>query len=77
MLSQKLTNKQNEVLEALIQFIDNGGLPPTYRDLMKMVNLKSPSTIKGHLDQLKIKGFITWEPGLPRTLKIIKYEKTA
>jgi SOS-response transcriptional repressor LexA len=44
---------------------------------MKIVNLKSSSTIKGHLDCLKAKGFITWEPGLPRTLKIIRQNKTA
>ncbi|MRX54864.1 transcriptional regulator [Bacillus idriensis] len=77
MRSNKLTNKQTEVLAAIINFIDNGGLPPTYRDLMSILNLKSPSTIKTHLDQLKYKGYITWEPGLPRTLRIIKHEKTA
>ncbi|MCM3599024.1 transcriptional regulator [Metabacillus idriensis] len=72
-----LTDKQNEVLNALYEFIKKEGLPPSYRDLMKIVNLKSSSTIKGHLDRLKEKGFITWEPGLPRTLKIVRQNKTA
>jgi SOS-response transcriptional repressor LexA len=35
MRSKKLTNKQSEALEAIINFIDQEGLPPTYRDLMK------------------------------------------
>ncbi|USK33321.1 transcriptional regulator [Bacillus sp. F19] len=77
MLRRTLTDKQNEVLNALCDFINKEGLPPSYRDLMKIVNLKSSSTIKGHLDCLKAKGFITWEPGLPRTLKIISQNKTA
>ncbi len=77
MRSTKLTRKQTEVLKALCEFIDKKGFPPSYRDLMKIVNLKSSSTIKRHLDNLKTKGLITWEPGLPRTLKIISREKTA
>lgn len=62
MRSKKLTNKQSDALEAIINFIDHEGLPPTYRDLMKLLNLKSPSAIKTHLDQLKFKGFTTWDP---------------
>ncbi len=39
---------------------------------MNMLGLTSPSTVKGLLDALKRKEYVTWEAGFPRTLKVIK-----
>jgi len=76
MRNKKLTVIQTNVYEKLCQFIEKEGYVPSYRQLMMELGLSSTSTIKGHLDRLKDKGYITWEPGQPRTLKIIN-EKTA
>ncbi|WP_445429625.1 hypothetical protein [Bacillus atrophaeus] len=38
---------------------------------MNLLGVTSPSTVKGLLDALKRKEYVTWEVGLPRTLKIM------
>ncbi|MEC1756037.1 hypothetical protein [Bacillus mojavensis] len=37
-----------------------------------MLGVTSSSTLKGLLDALKRKEYVTWEAGSPRTLKVIK-----
>ncbi|MCM3413498.1 transcriptional regulator [Metabacillus litoralis] len=66
--------KQREVFVKLCHFIQEEGYTPSYRQLMGILGFSSTSTIKGHLDNLKSKGYVTWEPGHPRTLKIISEE---
>ncbi|OLN21309.1 hypothetical protein BTO30_15630 [Domibacillus antri] len=45
--------------------------PPAIRDICERLNLASSSTVKGHLDLLKKKGYLTWEEGKPRTLRML------
>ncbi|MGG3799003.1 winged helix-turn-helix transcriptional regulator [Metabacillus fastidiosus] len=72
MLNVKLTKKQEEVLKVISNYIDEEGISPSYRELAERVNLASPSTVKGHLERLKQKGYITFFSGQPRTLKVLK-----
>ncbi|MCP1460221.1 MULTISPECIES: LexA family protein [Bacillus] len=67
-----MTKRQSETLQAIIHFINEHGVAPTYRELMKHLGLSSTSTVKGHLDKLKEKNYITWQNGCPRTLKLEK-----
>ncbi|KIL72567.1 hypothetical protein SD78_4152 [Bacillus badius] len=32
--------------------------------------MRSSSTVKGYLDKLKREGYVTWNEGMPRTLRI-------
>jgi len=54
--------------------VDNNR-PPTYREIMKALGYNHASVIKGHVDRMKVKGFIkdskkiiakgvktTWDP---------------
>ncbi|TCJ04483.1 transcriptional regulator [Cytobacillus praedii] len=68
---QKLSKRQEEVLEAISQYIEKNNYPPAYRDLAAMLGLKSPSTVSNLLNSLKKKGYVNWEEGQPRTLHII------
>ncbi|MCY8284871.1 transcriptional regulator [Bacillus inaquosorum] len=67
---RKITARQAEVLITISNFIEKNGIPPTYRELMKELNLSSTASVKSLLDRLKQKNYITWQEGLPRTLKI-------
>ncbi|WP_039944438.1 LexA family protein [Thermicanus aegyptius] len=69
---QNLTAKQQEVLLAIQTYIEKHNYPPTVREIGEMVGLSSSSTVHGHLERLKKKGIITYEPSLPRTITIIK-----
>jgi repressor LexA len=67
-----LTRRQKEALEAIDQYVNIHNYPPAYRDIAAMLGLKSPSTVSGILHKLKDKGYISWEPTQPRTLRILK-----
>lgn len=69
---RKITERQLETLQVIEKYINEKGFAPTYRELMNMLGLTSPSTVKGLLDALKRKEYVTWEAGSPRTLKVIK-----
>lgn len=60
------------MLNALSNYIDEKGYVPSIREVGGMVNLASASTVYNHIEKLKDKGFITWEPGQPRTIQILK-----
>lgn len=72
MRSGKLTRKQMEVLATIKEFIKLHGYSPSFREIADLVHLASPSTVYGHLGQLKKKGFINWEPTQPRTIQILR-----
>ncbi|MCJ8008135.1 winged helix-turn-helix transcriptional regulator [Lederbergia wuyishanensis] len=67
-----ITTKQKEVLNAIMNYIEKNGYSPAYRDLMDDLGLKSVSTISGHMDRLKEKGYISFMPGSPRTITVLK-----
>lgn len=54
----ELTKKQKEVLDFLIQYIDDQGYAPSYRDICKELGLSSPSTVHFHIQALADKGYL-------------------
>ncbi|MED1607735.1 transcriptional regulator [Cytobacillus kochii] len=69
---RKLTTRQREVLEILEKYVAINHYPPSYRELGALVGLASSSTISGILNKLRENGYVSWEDGRPRTLKVIK-----
>ncbi|WPX08144.1 winged helix-turn-helix transcriptional regulator [Caldicellulosiruptor danielii] len=65
---QQLTERQQQILNAITNYIKEKGYPPTIRELAEMVGIKSSSTLHGHLLRLEKKGYITREKGKPRTV---------
>lgn len=67
---RNLSKRQRDIITAIRTYVDEKGYPPTYRELSKMVGLKSVSTVSRHLDYLKEKGYVSFVPGIPRTLTV-------
>ena len=55
---EKLTKKQDEILDCIKEFIADHGFPPTVREICRIKNLSSPSTVQMHLNSLVDKGYI-------------------
>lgn len=55
---KKLTPRQQEVLRAIERAISRQGAPPTIRELMEDLRLKSLRGVTIHLDALQEKGYI-------------------
>ncbi|MBR3832183.1 MAG: BlaI/MecI/CopY family transcriptional regulator, partial [Mycoplasmataceae bacterium] len=57
-IMEKLTKRQNDVLNFVKSYIVSHGYPPTVREIGKALNTSSPATIHAHLNNLEKKGFI-------------------
>lgn len=71
---EDLSQKQIEILLFIKSEIQRQGYPPAVRDICKGVNLKSTSTVHGHLERLEGKGFIRRDPTKPRAIEILDQE---
>ncbi|MGC4378230.1 hypothetical protein WD019_15080 [Fictibacillus sp. Mic-4] len=68
---RKISKRQQEILDLITNYIREYSFPPTVREICNLSGLRSTSTVHRHLEQLRKKGLITWEEGLPRTLRLI------
>ena len=68
---EKLTGKQNFILDILKKMIARNGYPPTVREIGEEAHLSSPATIHFHLKQLEEKGYIKKDDNKNRTLEIL------
>ncbi len=65
-------NKQSQIYNFLLEFTKTKGYPPSVREICQAVNLKSTSTVHGHLKRLEKKGLIYRDPTKPRALEIVE-----
>ena len=66
----ELTKKQKQVMGAIEIFIKKRKYPPTVRDIMGMLGLKSPAGIQRHLENLRKKGVINRKKGVSRSITL-------
>lgn len=71
MSNEKLTAKQEEILDFIKQEILTKGYPPSVREICEAVSLKSTSSVHAHLESLERKGYIRKDPTKPRTIEIV------
>ena len=67
----KLTQKQENFFNVLADYIRREKLPPTNREILKMMGLKSPRSIAQYLDVLEEGGYVQRGKGA-RNIKILK-----
>ena len=68
---EKLTDRQQDILDIIKKLTAKKGYPPTVREIGEEANLHSPATIHFHLMQLVKKGYISKEDGSNRTIEIL------
>ncbi|MCB7320678.1 transcriptional repressor LexA [Lacrimispora sp. 210928-DFI.3.58] len=71
MAQDKMTAKQQEILEYIKETILKKGYPPAVREICEAVHLKSTSSVHSHLSALEEKGYIRRDPTKPRTIEIL------
>ena len=70
-LKGNLTDAQNELYEWIKYYVKEFQHSPTIRQMMQAMNLKSPAPIQSRLKHLQEKGYISWQEGKARTLKLV------
>lgn len=68
---EKLTDRQEEILDTVKRFIAKNGYPPTVREIGAILNLSSPATTHFHLNRLENKGYIKKDKSKNRTLELL------
>lgn len=68
---EDLSAIQLKILEFIKNEIFSKGYPPAVREICKAVDLKSTSTVHGHLEKLEKKGYIRRDPTKPRAIEIL------
>ena len=67
---EKLTQRQQQVLDIVRSHIDDTGYPPTRADIAKQLGFKSANAAEEHLKALARKGAIEIIPGASRGIRL-------
>ena len=67
---RELTDRQQQVLNAIRRRIYNSGVPPTRRELAEDINVKAGPSVEGHLQALQRRGLIELVPDTQRGIKL-------
>lgn len=73
-MKKELTDRQQDILNFIQDFVEFNGFPPTYREIGKKFDISSTFGVKRHLDALVKKGHLTSGSNSSRALSIIKNE---
>ncbi len=74
-MSDALTPRQREILDVIVEHLNQHGYPPSVREIGQTVGLRSPATVKSHLDNLRDAGYLVRDPAKPRAIQV-RYEGT-
>jgi repressor LexA len=72
-----LTERQQEIWQYLVEYVDGHGYPPTVREIGDAVGLASPSTVHAHLANLERAGLLRRDPTKPRALELVGRRRSA
>ena len=71
-----LTERQQQIWNYLVEYVDRHGYPPTVREIGEEVGLASPSTVHALLANLERAGLLRRDPTKPRALELIGRERS-
>ncbi|MFH0735795.1 MAG: transcriptional repressor LexA [bacterium] len=73
---KNITDRQQEILDFIQEFININSYPPTYREIGKRFNIASTYGVKRHLDALQKKGFLETGKNTSRTISVVQSNET-
>jgi len=73
-LGKKSSEKQEQILNFVNNYIKENGYPPSIREICKGVGLSSTSTVHAHLNTLTANGLLKKDNSKSRGLKIVNNE---
>ena len=72
MRGAELTERQQEVLDHIREYVRRHGVPPSRADLTQSLKLASVSAVAFHLHTLERKGWIAINPGMDRGIQLLR-----
>ncbi len=65
-----LTKRQAEILAYITNYIGDNGYAPSYREIGHNFGLSSTATVAEHVESLRLKGYLTQEENLARSIQL-------
>ena len=69
-MSDTLTTRQREILDVIVSHVHERGYPPSVREIGEAVGLRSPATVKSHLDNLRDAGYLKRDLAKTRAIRV-------
>ena len=66
-----LTERQQEILSFIQQYVEIKGFPPSFREIGKQFGIASTFGVKRHIDALVKKGYLSNESKTSRTIAVV------
>jgi repressor LexA len=73
-LRKKLSNRRQQILDFIHEFIRENGIPPTVRDIQKACNISSTSVVDYNLRLLGRDGYLNRRPDVARGIELLDEE---
>lgn len=73
---KKLTERKRAILRCIVEYQRDHGYPPSVREIGLAVGLKSPASVKAHLDRLRDDGYLRVDPAKPRAIEV-RYDENS
>jgi len=71
MMKERLSPRQERILEFLREFMEEHSYPPTVRDIQRGCDVSSTSVVDYNLRQLQAKGYLRREPEVSRGIELL------
>ncbi len=68
-----LTDAQQQLYDWLVDYITTNQHSPSIRQMMRAMTLKSPAPVQSRLEHLRKKGYISWDEGQARTIRLLHH----
>lgn len=68
---EKLTGRQQAILEFISSFLGRKRIPPTVREIQKHFGFESPNAVTDHLELLEGKGYLRRHRGQARGIELV------
>ena len=65
-----LTARRRQILDVIVEHQRSRGYPPSIREIAAKVGLRSPASVKAHLDVLDSAGYLRVDPTRPRAIEV-------
>ena len=68
-----ITEREKDLLEYVTRFKEVNGYSPTVKEIAQGINTNSTPHVREMLLDLQDKGYLTFKPKSPRTIRILKF----
>ncbi len=71
-----LSARRRQILDVIVEHQRSRGYPPSIREIAAKVGLRSPASVKAHLDVLGSAGYLRVDPTRPRAIEV-RYDENS